>query len=69
MARKDKLGLKDHKAGLKRLKTNATEAGKDVPLGVAKELSSILAYSVREVTGAQKRTTPFKSNVAKGWFE
>lgn len=36
---------------------------------VLKELSGIAAYGARELTGAKKPTKPFKSNLAKGWFE
>lgn len=43
--------------------------GADVGVGVLKELSSVVAYGAREATGAKKKSKPYKSNVAKGWFE
>lgn len=45
------------------------KGGADIGTGVLKELSSVVAYGAREATGAKKSTRPYKSNVAKGWFE
>ena len=69
MAKNTKIGFWDYKKGLARLADNAAEAGKDVPLGVAKELTAVLAYGYRELTGVKKRKGPYKSNVAKKWFD
>lgn len=41
----------------------------DISVGVLKEMSGIVAYGAREVTGSKKKAGPFKSNLAKGWFE
>ena len=47
----------------------ATKLAGDVSTGVLKEMSGIVAYGVREATGQKKRKGPYKSNLAKGWFE
>ena len=60
-----KVKFLDHKQGIK----NAGRCGVDVSVGVAKELSSIVAFGCREVTGTKKRKGKFKSNVATKWFE
>jgi len=45
------------------------KGGADVGVGVLKEMSTILAYGARELTGNKKRKGLYKSNLAKGWFE
>ena len=58
MARKDRLRLDIPKGGLKRVAHNSARAGKEVPLGVAKELCAIVSCTVREATGAKKHKEP-----------
>jgi hypothetical protein len=45
------------------------KGGADVGVGVLKELSGILAYGGRELTGSKKANGSCKTNLAKGWFE